>query len=152
MTEHDDVRALAARDAIGRAIVLYGQLLDDHRWPELGELFTSDAVWRTADVTLTTRPAIVDGLRGMQGPRPGTVKHLSFPPVIALESTASARAWTDFVCVHCSDGAWSVVSAGRYHDHLVVDDGRWRFAARDADVQGSPSRTFPSGWQPTPGG
>jgi hypothetical protein len=138
MTEHDDVRALTARDAIGRVIARYGQLLDDHRWDEFGELFTEDGVWRTADVTLATRPAIVDGLRGMQGPKPGPVKHLSFTPIIDLESSTSARASTDFAVLHFTHGAWSVVSGGRYHDHLVVDGDTWRFAERAADVY-SPS-------------
>ena len=151
MTEHDEIRALAARDAVARTIVLYGQLLDDHRWDDLGGLFTAKALWQTADVTLETRAAIVDGLRTMQAPKPGTVKHLSFPPVIDLPSATSARAWTDFVCVHCADGTWSVVSGGRYHDQLVVDEDRWRIASRVADVQGTMERALPDGWEPSPG-
>jgi hypothetical protein len=135
MTDPDvAIRGFGARDTIGRVIALYGQLLDSHRWVEFGELFTKDGIWRTPSVTLETRGAIVEGLRGMQGPRPGTVKHLSFTPVIDVESGTRARAWTDFLVVHCPGESWNVVSAGRYHDLLVFEDPRWRFARREADV------------------
>ena len=149
MAEHDELRDLAARLAVGQVVIRYGQLLDDHRWDEFGELFTADGVWRTADVTLQGRSEIVEGLRRMQGPRPGSVKHLSFPPVIELDPPDGARAWTDFVCVLFAEGAWSVVSGGRYSDRLALDDGRWRIASRDADVQGPTERVLPAGWRPT---
>jgi hypothetical protein len=150
VTDATDLAALVTRSEIGRVITLYGQLLDDHRWSEWGELFTAGATWCSAETTLVTRPAIVDGMRAMQGPRPGPVKHVSFPPVVDVESATSARAWTDFAVMVWHDDRWRVASAGRYHDHLVVDGDRWRFARRSADIGGAPDRPLPPGADATP--
>jgi len=53
------VRVLRARDEIGRLMALYGQLLDDLRLEEWGELFTDDAIWRIPSVTFASREADV---------------------------------------------------------------------------------------------
>jgi hypothetical protein len=151
MTEHDELRALEARDAIGRVIVLYGRLLDEHRWSEFGELFTTDATWRSAELVFESREAIVEGLRALQPPTPGAWKHLSFTPTIDFETTTSARVWTDFAFLVFAKERWSIATAGCCHDHFVVDGRRWRFASRHADLQGDPARALPAGWTPSPG-
>ena len=43
----------------------------------------------------------------------------------------TARAFTDYVFVTRSDGeSFAITSVGRYHDRLVKDHDRWRFAER----------------------
>ena len=155
MTTHDAgldaaVRVLRARDEIGRLMALYGQLLDDLRLEEWGELFTDDAIWRIPSVTFEGRAAIVEGVGAMEPPHPGRVKHVSFTPVIDFESETRARAWTDQIALHCPDETWVVVAAGRYHDVVVLEGGRWRFASREADVRWPPGSDPLSGIVPTP--
>jgi hypothetical protein len=141
---------LRAGDAIGRLITLYGQLLDDHRLEEWGDLFTEDAIWRIPSVTFEGRTAIVAGVGAMEPPLPGRVKHLSFSPVIDFESATRARAWTDQVALHCPEETWLVVAAGRYHDVVESDGHAWRFASRETDVRWPPGSDGLTGIVPPP--
>jgi hypothetical protein len=141
---------LQARDAIGRLVALYGQLLDDLRLEEWGGLFTEDAIWRIPSVTFEGRSAIVEGVGAMEPPTTGKVKHLSFPPVIDFESATKARVWTDQIALHCPEETWLVTAAGRYYDVVVFDGQRWRFASREADVRWPPGSDALSGLVPTP--
>ena len=141
---------LQARYAIGRLMSLYGQLLDDLRLEEWGELFSEEAIWRIPSVTFEGRSAIVEGVGAMEPPVPGRVKHLSFPPVIDFESATRARVWTDQVALHCPDETWMVVSAGRYHDLVEFDGTRWRFVSREADVRWPPGSDPLTAIVPTP--
>jgi 3-phenylpropionate/cinnamic acid dioxygenase small subunit len=130
---------LAAIEAIRRVLTLYGQLLDDLRFAEWGELFTDDAIWRVPQTTLRGRADIVAGLRAIEPDRPGQVKHVSFTPVLDFESGSRARVWTDFLTLSLgADDAWLVSGAGRYHDVIVFDGSRWRFQTRDVDVRWPP--------------
>jgi hypothetical protein len=124
---------------IERTIVLYGQLLDDLRMQEWGELFTDDAVWAIPGTAFRGRSAIVAGVRAMEPPAPGSVKHLAFTPVIDLVGEREALAWTDFLALaRNAAGAWELAAAGRYHDRLVASGGRWRFASRVVRIDGAP--------------
>ena len=56
-------------------------------------------------------------------------KHVAINPLIDVDGdTATAR--TDYVFVGRTADGLAVTSAGRYHDRLVRDGGRWRFAER----------------------
>jgi hypothetical protein len=136
-------------DAIRRLITVYSQLLDDGRWDEWGELFTDDAVFTVWDQAFTGRGEIVKAIRGMQPEFPG--KHVAFATVIELDGDR-ALAWTDFLAVADSGpGQWgrsyAIASAARYHDRLVRQGGRWRFARRAIRDAGKP---LPDGAEPTP--
>ena len=123
--------------AIQRTIALYGQLLDDLRMLEWGQLFTEDAVWSIPGTTFQGRSAIVEGVRAMEAPVPGYVKHLSFTPTIHFEGEARARAWTDVLCVvrESFEAPWQIATAGRYCDELVGSDAGWQFKVRAADIE-----------------
>lgn len=126
-----------ARHGIERAIALYGQLLDDLRLEEWGELFTQDAVWSMPGASFRGRANIVAGVGAMEPRTPGSVKHLSFTPVIGIESEHSARAWTDLLALARNErGLWEIAAAGRYYDRFVAEGGRWRFASRVAQIAG----------------
>ncbi|MFN8626596.1 MAG: nuclear transport factor 2 family protein [Candidatus Binatia bacterium] len=120
---------------IQRAMVLYGQLLDDLRMEEWGDLFTEDAVWSIPDTTFRGREAIVRGVRAMEPPTPGRVKHVVFTPIVELDGANSARAWSDFLAfARNQDDTWRIAGVGRYYDRLVRAGGRWRFASRAVDL------------------
>lgn len=120
---------------IERLLALYGQLLDDLRMEEWGDLFTEDAVWSIPGTTFRGRDAIVQGVSAMEPPTPGRVKHVAFTPIVELEGPDSARAWADqLVFSWREDNAWRLAAAGRYHDRLVRSRGRWRFASRVVDL------------------
>jgi hypothetical protein len=130
---------------IQRVIALFGQLLDDLRLEEWGELFAEDAVWSLPTVSFKGRAEIVKGVGAMEPSEPGRVKHITFTPIIEFESEHRAHAWTDLLALTRSeDGAWSIAAAGRYYDTLEFVRGRWRFISRMCDVQWEGARFDPS--------
>lgn len=121
---------------IARLIALYGQLLDDLRLEEWGELFTEDASWSLPTVSFEGRSEIVKGVGAMEPAQPGRVKHIAFTPVIEFETEHRAHAWTDLLALMKSEsGAWTIAAAGRYYDTLEFSGGRWRFKSRLCDVE-----------------
>jgi uncharacterized protein (TIGR02246 family) len=130
----DRLRDMEAREAISRTIALYGQFLDDRRFEAFGELFAPEGVWAIPGMSLEGRDQIVEVLQDLEQGGPGSVKHLSFHPVIVLEGPDRARAWTDLAALVPGDNGWVVVSAGRYYDTFVCREGRWQFLVRKAEV------------------
>jgi SnoaL-like domain len=128
------LRQMEAREAIARTIALYGQLLDDRRFVEFGELFAPDGVWAIPGMSLEGRMEIVEVLRELEEGGPGSVKHVSLHPIINLDGPDRAQAWTDLMALVPADIGWAVVSTGRYYDTFVCNDGRWQFAVRRAEV------------------
>ena len=125
----DDQRV--ATDAIQRTIAIYAQLLDSRRLTEWGELFAEDAVFRFGTDRWVGRDAIVAGIGGMQPPPERPVKHVCLVPVIDLQDSANARAWTDFSAFATGDdGRVSIATIGRYYDEMRFDGDRWRFSQR----------------------
>lgn len=132
-------------EAIRRLIALYGQLLDSKRFAEWGELFTPDASFVFWGRTLYGREAIVREIGGMQPAAPG--KHVVLQPVIDLDDSEHARAWTDLSAFATSKRGIEIATIGRYHDRLVKHAGRWRIAARALVMAGEAP---PTGFDPSP--
>jgi 3-phenylpropionate/cinnamic acid dioxygenase small subunit len=134
-------------EAIRRLIALYGQLLDSKRFAEWGELFTEDAVFQFWGRAIRGREEIVREIGGMQPERPG--KHMPLQPVIDLDPAGGgALAWTDLAVLYTGeDGRIGVATLGRYHDRLVEQGGRWRFASRVLVLGDEP---VPEGAAPIP--
>ena len=120
---------LHALEEIRRLLAIYGQLLDSKRIEEWSQLFTEDAVFDVWGQTWRGRKAIAEGIGGMQPDTPG--KHVVLSPVIDLQDADHARAFTDLSAFASGqDGAITIATIGRYHDELVRQAGRWRFARR----------------------
>ena len=137
---------LNALEEIRRLLAIYGQLLDSKRIGEWSELFAEDAVFEVWGRTWRGRAAIAEGIGGMQPDSPG--KHVVLAPVIDLLGPDRARAWTDLSAFASGkDGAITIATIGRYHDELVREDGRWRFARRVVVMAGEAT---PDGVAPTP--
>ncbi len=133
-------------EAIRRLIALYGQLLDTGRLEEWGELFTQGASFSVYGRTYQGRSEIVAEIGGMQTDPPG--KHVVLQPVIDLDDSSHARAWTDLSAFGASgDGHFSIATVGCYHDRLRKSAGRWRIQQRTLVMGGEP---LPEGIDPSP--
>lgn len=112
-------------DAIRRTIAQYCQLCDDGRFDEWADLYTDDATFSVLGKTYTGRADVKAFIEKGQAPeRRG--KHLCFNSIIDIDGD-SARAITDYVFI---DKQHAITSAGRYHDRLIRQPDRWRFAER----------------------
>jgi uncharacterized protein (TIGR02246 family) len=136
---------LEALEAIRRLLSIYAQLLDSGRIAEWGELFTSDALFQVWGNTYRGRGEIVAAIGGMQPELPG--KHVCLTPVIDLLGPDRARAWTDLSAFASAKDEIRIATIGRYHDELVSQDGRWRFARRVVVMAGE---DLPPGVAPSP--
>jgi 3-phenylpropionate/cinnamic acid dioxygenase small subunit len=123
-------------ERIRRTLALYCQLCDDGRFDEWADLYVEDAEFHVMGTTHRGRAAIKAFIEKGQPPeRRG--KHLCANPLIDLdEGGTGARAVTDYVFVGRAGGGLAITSAGRYHDRLVLDGGRWRFARREIVFMG----------------
>jgi uncharacterized protein (TIGR02246 family) len=117
--------------AISKLLARYCRALDDHRYDDVVECFTGDAVFETMGRTLAGREQIraffpPDGERRS---RPDAIHVLS--NAVAEVHDVAATAVSDWMLIRRgADGAIGVVLAGRYHDALVCEDGEWRLARR----------------------
>jgi 3-phenylpropionate/cinnamic acid dioxygenase small subunit len=112
-------------EGIRRTIAEYAHLCDDGRFDEWAALYTEDCRFHVMGKTYEGRAATKSFIEKGQPPdRRG--KHICFNSVIDLEGDR-ARAVTDYIFI---DRQKAVTSAGRYHDVLVRDPDRWRFAER----------------------
>ena len=116
---------MSDEDAIRRTIAQYCQLCDDGRFDEWADLYTDDASVSVMGKTYTGRADVKAFIEKGQAPeRRG--KHLCFNSIIDIDGD-SARAITDYVFI---DKQHAITSAGRYHDRLIRQPDRWRFAER----------------------
>jgi 3-phenylpropionate/cinnamic acid dioxygenase small subunit len=112
-------------EAVRRTIAGYAHLCDDGRFDEWATLYTEDAHFHVMGRTYEGREAIKRFIEKGQPPeRRG--KHICFNSVIDVAGDR-AGAVTDYIFI---DQAKTIVSAGRYHDVLVRQPDRWRFAER----------------------
>lgn len=117
--------------AVAKVLAQYCRALDDHRYDDVAELFTDEAVFETMGRSLRGRAEI----RSFFPPtdpldRPQSI-HLLSNVVVAVEGTRAA-ATSDWAMLERDEaGAARIVLAGRYDDVVVPDaDGRWRIAHR----------------------
>jgi 3-phenylpropionate/cinnamic acid dioxygenase small subunit len=120
MSQNDslsDIRQLLAE---------YCQLLDDGHFDQWIDLFTTDIEFAVMGQLFSGREAT----RGFIEPSQqvdARGKHMISEPLITVEGD-TATATTDYAFV---SRALVVTSCGRYHDNIVRQDDRWRFARRE---------------------
>lgn len=116
---------MSDEDAIRRTIAQYCQLCDEGRFDEWADLYVEDATFSVMGRTYIGRADVQAFIEQGQPPeRRG--KHLCFNSVIDIDGD-SARVITDYVFI---DKQRVITSAGRYHDRLIRQPDRWRFAER----------------------
>jgi 3-phenylpropionate/cinnamic acid dioxygenase small subunit len=116
---------MSNEEEIRRTVAQYAHFCDDGRFEEWGELYTDDATFSVLGQTYNGRDAIKGFITKAQPPKQRG-KHICFNTVIDTEGD-EAYAVTDYIFI---DQEKAIASAGRYHDRLVRDRGRWRFAQR----------------------
>jgi 3-phenylpropionate/cinnamic acid dioxygenase small subunit len=116
---------MSDEDGIRRTIAQYAHFCDDGRFDEWADLYTDDAEFTVMGRTYRGRDEVKGFIvKGQPPERRG--KHICFNTVIDVDGD-TARAWTDYIFI---DQQKTVTSAGRYHDVLVRQPDRWRFAQR----------------------
>lgn len=120
---HDDV------EGIRRTLALYCQLMDDARYDEVADLFTTDGRWNVQGSEHVGNQAIRSVMASWPGPS-GT-KHITANSVIDIDGD-TASSVSDFVLFQPSPVGGVAVRAGRYRDSLRKDPtGQWLFARRE---------------------
>jgi 3-phenylpropionate/cinnamic acid dioxygenase small subunit len=118
---------MSDEDAIRRTIAQYCHLCDDGRFDEWADLYTDDATFSVMGRTYAGRADVKAFIEKGQSPDKRG-KHICFNTVIDVDADAeSASAVTDYIFL---DRNRAITSAGRYHDRLVRQSDRWRFAER----------------------
>jgi ketosteroid isomerase-like protein len=136
----------AARLEVHETIHAYAVHLDAGRFDRLAELFTEDAVfdivpgpWFMA-VPLHGRDAIVAALaaRFEVVRETGGRRHVCSNTITEVISDTEIAAETFLTSIGTSPSAApELLATGVYADVLRLDGGRWRFASRRLDVDGS---------------
>ena len=123
---------------IRRLIAEYCHHYDDARSEEFSSLFTDDATFTVFGTSHRGRQAIHDNI-GRQRPGMPPGQHVTYNSVIDIADDAlTARSCTDFLYMSKTDTGYRTSNAGRYHDRLVREPDRWRFAARTIVFLGDP--------------
>ena len=116
-------------DGIRRTLAQYAQFCDDGRFDDFADLFAKDATFRVLDQAHEGRQSIKAFMEKAMPPEKRG-RHACFNSVIEVDGD-TARAFTDYVFVGRADGGgFAITSVGRYHDNLVREGDRWRFAER----------------------
>jgi uncharacterized protein (TIGR02246 family) len=120
---------MSDEDAIRRTLAEYCQFCDDGRFADFADLFATDATFHVLDKTHEGRNQISAFMeKAMPPERRG--RHACFNSVIEV-GDGTARAFTDYLFVARVDGSsFAITSVGRYHDRLLKEHDRWRFAER----------------------
>jgi hypothetical protein len=135
--ENMPINGVEARTEIQTLLIHYCQLLDDQRFEEWAELFCEDAIWMFGSYRFEGRSNIAEGLRRLEPPRPGMIRHLTFSPLIHFEGE-EAYSWADNIALGISAEGIRIISTARYHDVLRREGGRWRFYRRVSVASGMP--------------
>jgi len=122
------VARLEARADIAELLVRYTFLIDDHRFAELGELFTTDATFGSPGSTHVGRAAIVANYRALGDLYPITL-HEARGAVLEFDDDDHARGQVLGFSEQAND-QHTVITSFRYTDEYVRVDGRWRFTSR----------------------
>lgn len=145
-------------EAIRRVIAQYGQLLDDRRYDEWGDLFTADAEFASVPggrlsghdgiASFRGRAAIIEAVSAAQREMTSVAPliHFGGNPVIDVARDRAQARW-DFLVMHLKPGGTEISHAGRYYADLVKRDGRWRFQRR---VSVRPGHALPQDISSTP--
>lgn len=133
----DDARAGAER-ACERLVVAYSHLIDGGEAARVGELFTEDGVWESAEVTMTGRDQITAGFSRRQANAGRRSRHVCTNLAIDVLSDTAASGRCYFTLWRADDVAGPVAfvsgaeMVGDYSDTFVLTDAGWRIRHRVA--------------------
>jgi 3-phenylpropionate/cinnamic acid dioxygenase small subunit len=117
---------------IRQTLARYCFLIDDGRFDDLVEWFTTDGTFVVRGVPLVGKDAIREWLRTNHVPHKRG-KHLTTNVVIDVDGNR-AHCEADFLFLNFVDGQITPAFTGRYTDDFVKADGRWLFERRDVVI------------------
>jgi hypothetical protein len=116
--------------AIQQVVALYGNVIDDRKWDELGRVFTDDAVYDLSCVgagVITGLPAIRAFFAGFEHP----LGHFSTNVVIDERADGGADIMSKGITLRRDKSIGMAV----YRDVAVRTDAGWRLAVRVAEIR-----------------
>ncbi len=113
---------------ISATLSAYSQLLDDGHFEPWSDLFTEDARLSFPGRDAEGRDAIRALMEKVQ-PDGARGKHMTANSTVRVDGD-TATGTTDYLFVRSGAEGIGIVSAGRYHDTLVRENGKWRFRER----------------------
>ncbi len=151
--EEYDVQVLHDRLEITDVIHAYAYGVDDQRADAVADLFAEDGVFRAYDRPkglARGRAEVAALLERLLATFRATSHHVSGTRIAFMSSDRAAAttmlyAWHRFVDERPDGHLW-----GRYHDELVREGARWRFARRELRVTAHRNFEFP--WLPAGSG
>ena len=126
----------ADRAAIHALLVEYGRTLDARDFEGFAALFAAEGVYvagigtevRGPEAAAMMRRVFAENALGFREPN----YHLFFDEVVTFTGPNSARATSrSLYMVPGDDGAPTPAMMAEYEDHLVREDGQWKFARRE---------------------
>lgn len=125
------LRRLEDREDIRTLVGTYALALDDRDFATLGACFTRDAVFGPDDGSpgVQGRAAIVERLRGVLAGSTLSV-HVNHDSFVTFLADSPDRATGLVLCHAETSHGGHRITAIRYRDAYLREDGHWRFAAR----------------------
>jgi len=126
------IQRIEDRLAIHDLVATYGRVVDDRRVEELSELFSVNGRFRSADGVMDARGrnAVIEQFRGRFSVL-GMSNHVTHDLVVTLDpvNPDKARGVLGSHAEVVRNGR-TLVTALRYEDEYIREEGRWRFADR----------------------
>jgi len=124
---------LVERQAVADLLLRLAAALDEHRYADLGEIFTPEACLQTPGGTARGRPAVIDQARRTHGEYRRLQHRMTNVLVDVRGSEAELRA--DAVARFVRAGPEPVLTVGGvYRCRAVRVDQGWRFAQIEIDL------------------
>jgi ketosteroid isomerase-like protein len=108
---------------------------------EFAACFAQDGLWKIAGMDIAGRAKIADACRTLLG-RCSHIHLITGLPILELVSDGAKGRLSMTEFARMQDGS-TAMTIGWYHDHYVIDEGRWRFKKRHWSMKyrGSPDMT-----------
>ncbi len=121
-------------EAVRRLLAVYCHTVDDGRFDEFAGLWAADAVVTVRGQEVRGQAAIRAWIEDAQPPE-HRGRHAVLNTAVTVEADDRATAVSHFIFLaRGEDRLWHVSATGRYRDVLVLEGGRWVFAAREIDL------------------
>jgi len=136
----DHLERLMAERACERLVARYTHLIDLGEGGRVGELFTADGLWESAEARMEGRDQITAGFGRRQANAERRSRHVCTNVVVDVDEGGETATGVTYFVLFREDGVAPDRTAplpgpqivGEYHDRFVRDPGGWRIAQRQA--------------------